>query len=193
MVQENLENSENSDYFYEKVIIKRFICRKYSEDSINIEIIKNLATKALMAPSADNRQAYRFFILEKKDYFKIRRLIKQDWALKAPYIVFLFSVPEEAYIRSYDNFTYGLIDAAIAFDHFILLLTEMGFGTAWTSSSLDPKALIRALKLPVTWELIAFTPVGIPLESPPPLEQRLRRRSEEMILTDPPSITQYLK
>jgi nitroreductase len=179
--------------FYENIVKKRFTCRKYSDEIFPIEVLKNLAAKALMAPSADNRQAFRFYILEKKEYYKVRKLIKQDWALKAPYLVFLFSVPEEAYVRNYDNKSFDWIDSAVAFDHFILLLTEAGFGTAWTSSSLDPKALIISLKLPKTWELVAFTPVGYPLEQAPPMEQRLRRRVEEMILVEPPNISQYLK
>ncbi len=175
------------------LIKKRFTCRKYSEELISIDVIKELASKSLLAPSADNRQAFRFFILEKKDYYKVRKLIKQDWALKAPILVFLFSVPEEAYIRSFDNRTYDWIDAAIAFDHFILLLTEAGFGSAWTSTALDPKALIVSLKLPKSWEFIAYTPVGFPLESTPSQEHRLRRKTEELILTEPPNISQYLK
>ena len=175
------------------IVQKRFTCRKYSEEPISIDKIKEIASKALMAPSADNRQAYRFFILEKKEYYRVRKLIKQDWALKAPLLVFLFSVPEEAYIRNYDNKAYDCIDAAIAFDHFILLLTEAGFGTAWTSTALDPKALIVSLKLPKTWELLAYTPIGYPLEQAPPLEQRLRRRAEELIITEPPNISQYLR
>lgn len=185
------ENQES--YFFEKIITKRFTCRSYSEEKFSIEIIKEIGKQALMAPSADNRQAFRFFILEKKNYFKIKRLIEQEWSLTAPYIAILFSVPEEAYIRPYDNVTYDFIDAAIAFDHFILLLTEAGFGTAWTSANIDPKALIRALKLPNTWEFISFTPIGYPLEQPPKNQDRLRRRPEEMILTEPPSITQYLR
>lgn len=181
------------DFSFYEIAKKRFTCRKYSEESISIEVIKEYATKALIAPSADNRQAFRFFILEKKEFFKVRKLIKQEWALKAPILVFLFSVPEEAYIRNFDNKTYDSIDAAIAFDHFILLLTEAGFGTAWTSTSLDPKALVVSLKLPKTWEFIAYTPVGYPLEHAPPMEQRLRRRVEELIISEPPNISQYLK
>ena len=176
-----------------ELVKKRFTCRKYSEESISAETIKEIATKALIAPSADNRQAFRFFIIEKKEYYKVRKLIKQDWALKAPILVFLFSVPEEAYIRNYDNKTYDAIDAAIAFDHFILLLTEAGYGTAWTTTSLDPRALVVSLKLPKTWEFIAYTPVGYPLEHAPPMEQRLRRRAEELIISEPPNISQYLK
>ena len=175
------------------LVQKRFTCRKYSEEAISVDLIKEIANKALIAPSADNRQAFRFFILEKKEYFKVRKLIKQDWALKAPILVFLFSVPEEAYVRNFDNRSYDWIDAAIAFDHFILLLTEAGYGTAWTTTALDPKALIVSLKLPKTWELIAYTPVGYPLEQAPNLEHRLRRRAEELILTEPPNISQYLK
>ena len=176
-----------------EIVQKRFTCRKYSEESISIEIIKELATKALIAPSADNRQAYRFFILEKTEYYKVRKLIKQDCVNCWTFLVFLFSVPEEAYIRTFDNRSYDWIDAAIAFDHFILLLTEAGFGTAWTSTALDPKALTVALKLPKTWELIAYTPVGYPLEQAPPLEHRLRRRAEELIISEPPNISQYLR
>ena len=124
-----------------EIVKKRFTCRKYSEEPVSIEVIRDFASKSLIAPSADNRQAYRFFILEKKEFYKVRKLVKQDWALKAPILVFLFSVPEEAYIRNYDNKTYDMIDAAIAFDHFILLLTEAGYGTAWTTTSLDPKEI----------------------------------------------------
>lgn len=175
------------------IITRRFTCRRYSEEPVSLDSVKDIAIKSLMAPSADNRQAFRFFIIEKKEYYKVRKLIKQEWALKAPLLVFLFSVPEEAYIRNYDNKTYDAIDAAIAFDHFILLLTEAGFGTAWTTTSLDPKALIVSLKLPKTWEFLAYTPVGYPLEHAPPLEQRLRRRAEELILLDAPNISQYLK
>ena len=181
-----------SDLLYENMK-RRFTCRKYSEEPVSIDTVKEYASKALIAPSADNRQAFRFFILEKKEYYKVRKLIKQDWALKAPVLVFLFSVPEEAYIRNYDNRAYDTIDAAIAFDHFILLLTEAGFGTAWTTTSLDPKALVISLKLPKSWEFIAYTPVGYPLEHAPPMEQRLRRRAEELIISEPPNISQYLK
>ncbi len=180
-----------SDFY--KIVSKRFTCRKYSEEPVSIDVIKDLASKSLLAPSADNRQAFRFYILEKKEYYKVRKLIKQDWALKAPILVFLFSVPEEAYVRNYDNRSYDWIDAAIAFDHFILLLTEAGYGTAWTSSALDPKALIISLKLPKTWELVAYTPIGYPLEQAPPEGLRLRRRAEELILTEPPNISQYLR
>lgn len=175
------------------IFTKRFTCRKYSEEPISLDLIKELASKSLMAPSADNRQAFRFFIIEKKDYYKVRKLIKQDWALKAPVLVFLFGVPSEAYTRTYDNRTFEWVDAALAFEHFILYLTEAGFGTAWTNTALDPKALVVALKLPKTWDFVAYTPVGIPMERTPPTEHRLRRRAEELILTEPPNISQYLR
>ena len=68
---------ESNQTEFEKIILKRFTCRTYKDQTFDIEIVKEIAEKALFAPSADNRQAFRFFLLEKKNYFKVRRLISQ--------------------------------------------------------------------------------------------------------------------
>lgn len=176
-----------------EVVKARYTCRSYLEEPVSRDLIFDLARAALDAPSADNRQSFRFFLLEKSSsggYSKIQRIITQDWALDAPWVVFLFAVPDEGYVRHHDAKSFAWVDATIAFDHFILLLTAEGLGSAWTSTA-DGESLVRALKLPTSWEFIAFTPVGYPADERP--KNKLRRRFEEMVLTEPPSITNLLR
>lgn len=174
-----------------EIIKKRYQCRRYDPTKeISRDFLMDLAELATLAPSADNRQAYRFYLLNKQDYDLVRGIIHLEWVFDAPWTAFLFSVCDEAYIRHYDGKCLACVDAAIAFDHFVLLLTEEGIGTAWLST-VDGYAVVQALRLPKSWTLEGFSPVGYPNEPPP--EHRVKRRVEELVMTEPPSIKHFMR
>ena len=63
------------------------------------------------------------------------------------------------------------VDATIAMDHLILAATAEGLGTCWVAA-FDPVAARDVLGLSDSADLIAFTPLGYPADSPRPRQRR---------------------
>lgn len=163
-----------------ELVEKRISCRNYIERKVSEEDIKSILEAARLAPSACNKQPWRFAVVNDKEIKT--KLIKEgclvginmDWAIKASTIIVLGinkSLITHKIAPQISKVDYSLIDIGIAGEHIVLQATELGLGTCWIGWIKPDK--IRKI---VSWEKeikpVSLISVGYPSEDPQKPKQR---------------------
>lgn len=169
--------------FLDLVKARRSI-RRYRPDPVPRELIESCLEAARHAPTASNRQGWRFYVTEGalKDRIAgecLGGVVGNGFARSAPAIVALAMRLDlvtnriGARIKGID---YHLLDAGIAGEHFILRAVELGLGTCWIGW-FDKKAVRRVIGIPASWDVPALITLGYPAEVP---REKKRRAIGEM-------------
>ena len=145
------------------LISSRRSIRKYKKDAIDNKILQRVMEATRQAPSACNRQPWRFYVVQDAE-LRGKILDRQTWAVAAPVLIVACSVPGEAWVRN-DGKNHADIDVAIAFEHLVLAAAEEGLGSCWICS-FDVNKAATALNLPEGVIPVAITPLGYPDEAP---------------------------
>jgi nitroreductase len=156
--------------FFE-LIKKRYSVRAYQSKPIEDEKLQKVLEAARIAPTAANRQPFRFIVIHTQGRESELRLIyNREWFFKAPIVICACAVPAEAWTRI-DGKNYSDVDTTIAMDHLILAATDHGLGTCWIAA-FNPSAAREVLGLSENVEPIAFTPLGYPADEPKPKKRK---------------------
>jgi nitroreductase len=154
-----------------EIIRKRRSIRLYEEKPVKQEKLNRVLEAGRLAPSADNRQPWRFIVAtDEKIKEKLRAAYDEEWFVSAPVIIIGCAVPKEAWVRM-DGQEYWMVDVAIAMQNMILVATELSLGTCWIAD-FDEEAARKALKLPHSVRIVAMTPLGYPAEEKRPVRNR---------------------
>jgi len=154
-----------------KIIRKRRSIRLYEKKPVEKEKLNRILEAGRLAPSADNKQPWRFIVVtDDKVKEKLRAAYDEEWFITAPVIIIGCAVPKEAWVRM-DGQEYWMVDVAIAMQNMILTATELGLGTCWIAD-FDEEATRKALKLPSNTRVVAMTPLGYPAEEKRPVRNR---------------------
>ena len=153
------------------LIKKRYSVRAYKSTAVEEDTLRKLLEAANLAPTAANRQPFRFIVIhtEGKEA-ELQRIYPRDWFTQAPLVICVCQVLSESWVRR-DGKNYGEVDATIAMDHFILAAADLGLGTC-RIAAFDRAAAKQILKLPDDVEPIAFTPVGYPADELRPKKRK---------------------
>jgi len=162
--------------------------REYRPDPVPDDIISQLLDCARLAPSASNRQPWRFVVLKDPS---IKRKLRgcaygQHFVESAPCMI-VCCVDLTVYAPSYDGGDEKLsgylgecrFNSAIGTEHIVLAALAFGLGTCWIHL-FDPEKVHRLLGLPNTVAVVTLLALGYPAENPPP---RPRVPLESIILT----------
>jgi len=156
--------------FFES-IEKRYSVRAYQSKPVEDEKLQKVLEAARMAPTADNRQPFRFIVIHTQGReSELGQIYNREWFYKAPIVICACAVPDEAWTRM-DGKNYSDVDTTIALDHLILAATDQGLGTCWIAA-FDPSAAREVLGLPENEEPVAFTPLGYPADEPKPRKRK---------------------
>lgn len=184
-----------------EAIERRRSIRKFKPDPISRELIDELLDAARLAPSATNRQPWRFQVVtdpELKQRIFEEATLSQYHVQEAPAIIIcgseLFTFvkghplapPGSDYYgaesENWDDIKAFIPDAhmntAIAIEHMVLMATALGLGTCWIQM-IRYGQLARILGWPRHVVVTAILAVGYPDEAPPP---RPRLSREEIRL-----------
>jgi nitroreductase len=162
-----------------KVIQKRYSCRNYKDTPVSEEKLKNILEAARLAPSASNRQPYKFIIV--KDKGKREKLAKaagQNFIAEAPIVIAGVSleperimgceVPtyavEEINLFSAPSLQFGVVDVAIAMEHIALQACAEGLGSCWIGAFSQQEAK-KILGVPEEYKVVALMPIGYSADS----------------------------
>ena len=127
---------------------------------------------AQLAPTAANRQPVRVIVIQTAGReAELQRIYGAEWFVKAPLVLCVCGVRDEAWVRKHDGKCYVDVDAAIVMDHIILMATALGLGTCWIAA-FNPDAAREVLGLPEEVEPILFTPLGYPADQPRPKNRK---------------------
>jgi nitroreductase len=155
-----------------ELIAKRYSVRAYKADPVPEELLERVLEAARLAPTAANRQPFQVYVVRTAGREEaLRRVYHRHWFTQAPLVLCVCTVPEQAWVRSFDGKCYADVDAAIVMDHIILAAAEAGLGTCWIAA-FDPAAAREALRLAEGVEPVLFTPLGFPADEPKPKERK---------------------
>lgn len=141
----------------DEIIRKRRSIRKYNDEEISKEEILKLIEAGMWSPTATNRQAYKFIVVNRKDL--IDSMIKKGSATFLKDVSLGILV---IYNNQIDNVEYKdhIQSASAAIQNILLKATEINIGACWICH-LPPKVYLRKLfKIPKHYDPIAFISLG---------------------------------
>jgi len=137
---------------FEAIKVRRSI-RSYLDRPVESEKISKLLEAARLAPSAKNRQEWRFIVVTKDEIRE--RLVEackgQKFVGEAPVIIVGIADPKVS--RWYQ------VDMGIAMEHIVLEAVELGLGTCWIGA-FYPDKVREILRIPEDKEVVALLTVG---------------------------------
>ena len=146
-----------------KVIQKRYSCRSYKDTPVSEEKLKSILEAAQLAPSASNRQPYKFIIVkDKRKREKLAEAAGQNFIAEAPIVIAGVSLEPER-IMSCEVPTYA-VDVAIAMEHIALQACAEGLGSCWIGAFSQQEAK-KILGVPEEYKVVALMPIGYSTDS----------------------------
>ena len=158
----------------------RYSCRAYRPEEVEREKLDYILECVRMAPSAVNRQPWRFHIVSSEDgRRKLQQCYNREWFTTAPMYVVASILHDEEWVRA-DGKHHGNIDIAIAVEHLCLAATEQGLATCWVCN-FDADLCKQLLALPDSEEPAVIVPLGYAATEP---TEKKRKPMQDIISTD---------
>lgn len=151
-------------------IARRVSCRAYQSKPVPPEEVLQILEAARLAPSACNRQPWRFAVV--RDPVLQRRIvedgflpgIRMTWALDAPVHIVIGmarSLVTHRLAASVSGVDYPWVDIGITGEHLVLAATELGLGTCWIGW-IKPRVVRRIVGWPGSVKPVVVITVGYP-------------------------------
>ena len=144
--------------------------RAYKGEIIPKEKLEKLLEAARLAPSAANRQNWKFIVVENE---KIKNQLvtgcnNQAFVGTASHVIAGIGDSAQKWYQ---------VDLAIALEHIVLEAVELELGTCWIGA-FNEDEVKKILKIPQDKKIVALLTVGVPAESP---TARPRKAMEEIV------------
>ncbi len=154
---------------YDTIMDRRSI-RTYKKELIPKDKIEKLLETARLAPSAANRQNWKFIVVENEQIKNqlVSACSNQSFVGTASHVIAGIGDPTQKWHQ---------VDLAIALEHIVLEAVELGLGTCWIGA-FNEEDVKKILKIPPDRKVVALLTVGVPDESP---AARPRKALEEII------------
>jgi len=149
------------------VILNRKSIRKYENKEIPQEILQQILEAGRQAPSAVNRQPYRFVVVKDNEIMKdlcnnlITRFVKY-----AP-----VAIAGCADVKSLLTGKWAVVDTTIAMQNMVIAAWTLGIGSCWIGACNEGKVK-NLLKIPDKWKVVALVTLGYPDEDPKPKKKK---------------------
>jgi len=138
--------------------------REYLNKAVEKEKLITILAAGRLAPSASNRQEWRFVIVSDRE--TKRKLAeaanRQTFVGEAP-VVIVACAETDWHVMRCGQACYP-IDVAIALDHITLAAVELGLGTCWIGA-FDENEVKQILSIPAEIRVVALMPLGYPSDS----------------------------
>lgn len=160
--------------------------RKFTTDTVCDGVLVEAIKSAILAPSAHNRQPWKFKIVSKDEKDKIAdTLIEKTKDIQGHTGVHTAGVIKEAdklivvFIDNdvVENRDMDLLSIGAAIENLLLSLNDMGYGAVWIGNTNLVNLEIKKI-LNVDYETVSSIAVGVPAQSP---KARPRKNIEEVI------------
>ena len=147
------------------VILSRRSIRSFSKEGIPENILNEMLEAARLSPSSQNRQCWRFIVVQNKETrgelaLKSGFIGKFNFFIKnAPIIIVACADPSKSIRLNKQN--YYLADIAIAFQQMMLAAWNHGVGSCWLAA-FDEQKVKDILEIPDKIRVVAMSPFGYP-------------------------------
>lgn len=160
-----------------ELVKRRYSCRAYKSFGVEREKLDYILECVRFAPSAVNKQPWRFRIVSKDDdKARLQQCYNRDWFKTAPMYVIASILHDEEWVRS-DGKHHGDIDIAIAVEHLCLAATEQGLATCWVCN-FDADKCKQLFVIADNEEPAVLIPIGYPADE---LKEKKRKAVEEIV------------
>lgn len=163
-----------------EAISKRRSIRKYKNTPVDDEKLEMILEAARIAPSAANRQEWKFIVVKNKETREklVEAANGQKFVAEAPVTIVACSTESER-VMPCGQYAYT-VDLSIAMSFMILEATEQGLGTCWLGAY-DEEKVRNILDIPERIRVPAMFTVGYADETP---HQRPRKHLSEIISSE---------
>ena len=145
------------------IIKKRQSVRSYLKREIPEELLNKILEAGRLAPSATNRQPWKFIVVKDKELKKqLVPACKNQGFVGEASVVIVGCATDPSYKMGNGDYSYS-VDLAIALDHISLQATDLGLGTCWIGAFYQDKVK-EALDIPEDLNVVALMPLGYPKE-----------------------------
>ncbi len=149
-----------------QAILERRSVRKYRQEPIPAEDLKQILEAGHQSPSAANRQPWHFVIIcDPEQKQRVAQACNgQMWLADAACILVGVGLPavSEKWYR---------VDVAMAMENMVIAARSLGYGTCWIGA-FKPDEVKAACGLPEGAEVVACTPIGVPEAWPAARERK---------------------
>jgi len=163
-----------------EAVSKRRSIRKYKDTPVEDEKLQNILEVARIAPSAANRQEWKFIVVKNKETREklVEAANGQAFVGEAPVTIVACSTESER-VMPCGQYAYT-VDISIAVSFMILEATALGLGTCWLGA-FDEEKVRNILNIPERIRVPAMFTVGYADESP---HQRPRKHLDEVVSSE---------
>ena len=147
---------------FKDIIQKRRSVREFTEEPVSDEKLRRVLETARLAPSASNRQAWKFVVVKDSNKRKALTQAASDQAFvgQAPIIIVAVALEPERImtcgIPSYAP------DLAIAMEHVVLAAVDEGLGTCWIGA-FSQENVRRIMGISDKYKVVTVMPMGYPV------------------------------
>lgn len=143
------------------IVRERYSCRSYLDKPVEDEKLLYLEECMRLAPSAVNRQPWKFRIVRSEEgKANLCSCYRRPWLSEAPLYILASVLKDEEWVR-FDKKPHGDIDVAIAVEHLCLAAAELGLGTCWVCN-FDAQRCHELFQMAETEEALVIIPIGYP-------------------------------
>jgi nitroreductase len=156
---------------YEAINTRKSV-RTYLDKEVPQEVITRLLEAARIAPSANNKQEWRFVVVRDK---AVRKQLsnaakRQKFVAEAP-VVLACCAETDNHLMTCGQLCYP-IDVSIAIDHITLCAVAEGLGTCWIGA-FDEGQIKSILGIPPAVRVVELLTLGYPQDPSPVNKNRL--------------------
>jgi len=138
--------------------------RKYLNKTVEKEKLITILEAGRLAPSASNRQEWRFVIVsDRETKRKLAEIANRQTFIGEAPVVIVACAQTDGHVMKCGQLCYP-IDVAIALDHITLAAVELGLGTCWIGA-FDENEVKEILGIPPEIRVIGIMPLGYPSDS----------------------------
>jgi nitroreductase len=158
---------------FEAIRTRRSI-RAYKNEPVPTESLDKVLEAARIAPSAGNRQEYKFVVVQDENIKQslVPACNNQGFVGEAGVII--------VGCATNPSRRYSAVDVAIAMDHMTLAAASLGLGTCWIGAFSEEKVK-EILGRPDQAQVVCILPLGIPAKEG---TMRTRKSKEELFSKD---------
>ena len=158
-----------------EVIEKRRSIRRYKPSCIPVGDLKKILDAGRLAPSAGNRQAWSFIVVQNPEQKKrlVEAAVKRASIVDAGVIVVALADAKASP-------KWCKLDVMIAVENMVLASTSLGYGTCWIGA-FEEEQVKKVLGVPEKLSVVVLLPIGVSDESP---EASTRKHFSEIFFQD---------
>lgn len=150
-----------------EAIFGRRSVRKFKDTPIAYDVLEQLVEAAIYAPSASNKQAWKFIIID--DVAIKKEICEKNGSVVKVGSEIIFNAPsgilvlyKKSVSKNHQLYKDTIQSASAAIENLLLMAYSLGLGTCWICKLPLKKHLRKLLGIPKDYDIVAYIAIGYP-------------------------------